>query len=213
MTLKLKLLNALLFFVVALICAAIWKQARDASTARSLLNPPFKKAQFPLPKPLLAISPLSASSYLGVAEGNLLSPDRNPNITVEAPPVNVPSPPPLPLLSGVILIDGFEPTVLLSPRSGAQKHAYHRGETVGDWQIDSFNRQQIMLEWRGNRVTKSLAELMDHSTIAPIPADSKNQKSTNPPSHIPSKPVGQPIQNELPHTDVTEGTGNIADSH
>ncbi len=187
MSMKLKLLNAVLFLLVAVICAAMWKQARDADTARGLLSSPFKKAQFPLPRPLPAIAPLSAASYLSVAEGNLLSPDRNPNIAVEATPTNLPVPPPLPLLSGVILLDGFEPTVLLSPRSGFRRHTYHRGETIGEWQIDSFDRRQIMLEWHGSRVTKSLAELMDHSTNAEIPADSKNQKSANPPSHTPSR--------------------------
>ena len=204
MTMKLKLLNAVLALFVAVTCAAIWKQARVADTARGLLSSTFNKPQSPLPRPLPAIAPLSAASYLSVAEGNLLSPDRNPNIAVEATPTNLPAPPPLPLLSGVILLEGFEPTVLLSPRSGFPRHAYHRGETIGEWQIDSFDRRQITLEWHGSRVTKSLAELMDHSTNAEIPSNPKNQKSTNSASHIPSRPL------EPPRTDGATGTGNIA---
>jgi hypothetical protein len=211
MTLRLTLLNAVLLLFLAVICASIWKHARDASTARSLLVAPLKHTHFSLPKPIPAISPLSASSYLGVAEGNLLSADRNANITLETPPLKLLSPPPLPSLSGVVLMDGFEPTILLSAESGFEKHAYIKGETIGEWQVDSFDRQNIILEWHGNRVTKPLAELMDRSTSkAVIPSAAKTPRSPIPAPQLAAKPTGQALQNDLiKPSGALQETGNI----
>jgi hypothetical protein len=193
MTRRLTLLNAALLILLAVSGRMIWKQAHDASEAQGLLRAPVGKTEFSLPKPPVAFSPLKASSYLGIAEGNLLSPDRNATIVLEAPPAKpLPAPPPappLPLLSGVILMAGSPPTVLLSTRSGPGRRAYHTGDSIGDWQIDSFDREQIVLRWQGNKVTKRLAELMDRVTItAQTLSPPKNQNA-------PTSPIQPPVGN------------------
>jgi hypothetical protein len=189
MTRRLKVVNALLFLFLAAICQVMWKRAHDASMARSLLSAPLKRAEFSRGDQLPAISPLKASSYLGIAEGYLLSPDRNATITLPAPTANIISPPPLPVLSGVILMTGLPPTVLLSARSLPEKRAYHAGDTIDGWQIDSFNSQQIVLEWQGEQVTKRLTELMDRSTskVKKPPPSPKERIAPNLP---PQQPVG-----------------------
>jgi hypothetical protein len=169
MTQQLKLLNALLLLFLAMVGQVIWKRAHDASTAQALLWAPLENTTLLLPAPLLASPPLKAASYLEVAEGNLFSPDRNSTITLKASPAKALPPPPIPLLSGVILMPWSPPTILRSVRSGAEKQAYHVGDKIGDWHIDSIDRQQIVLECQGNRVTKQLTELLDRTTIKAQP--------------------------------------------
>ena len=188
MTRRLTFLNVVILLLLAAVCQMIWKRAHDASIARGLLRAPLEKTKASLPKSLLASSPLQPASYLSVAEGNLLSPDRNPNIIVEEPPAKVSPPPPLPLLSGFILMDGLPSTVLLSAQSGRGRHGYHIGDTIGGWQIDSFDSRQIVLEWQGERVTKPLAELIDRSTNkAQLPSASKDKSAA---SLLPQQLVG-----------------------
>jgi hypothetical protein len=198
MTRRLTFLNVVILLLLAAVCQMIWKRAHDASIARGLLRAPLEKTKTSLPKSLLAFSPLQSSAYLGIAEGNLLSPDRNPNVTVEEPLAKVSSPPPLPLLSGFVLMDGLPPTVLLSAQSGPGRRAFHIGDTIGNWQIDSFDSRQIVLEWQGERVTKPLAELIDHSTnkaqILSVPKD-KNATSTLQP--VPPQSVGNSPDNQV----------------
>lgn len=182
MTRRLKVVNALLFLCLAAICLVILKRAHDASVARSLLRAPLEKAEFSLVKQLPTFSPLKATFYLGIAEGYLLSPDRNATITLPAPSADAISPPPpLPVLSGVILMTGLPPTILLAARSAPEKHAYHIGDTIAGWQIDSFDRQTIVLEWQGQQVTKRVIELMDFSTskVKRPPPPSKEKIAPN----------------------------------
>ena len=177
MTNKLRLLNAVLLLSLAIIGRVIWKRVHDARMELALLHAPLVKTDFPIPEPMPNVAPLKAASYLAVAEGNLLSPDRNPTITLEPPAKGVP-PPSLPLLSGVILLADSPPTVLLSARSGTEKRVYHAGERMGDWSIDSIDGKQIVLDWQGNKVTKRISELMDRSaTKAQVPTAPKEQTS------------------------------------
>jgi hypothetical protein len=188
MTRRLNFLNVVILLLLAAIGQVIWKRAHDASTARSLLGAPLEKTKASLPKSLHAFSPLQPASYLGVAVGNLLSPDRNPNITVKEPPTKVSPPPPLPSLSGFILMNELPPTVLLSAQSGPGKHAYHIGDTIGNWQIESLNPRQIVLEWQGELVTKQLAELIDRSTTkAQMPSATKDKRAS---SALPQQSIG-----------------------
>jgi hypothetical protein len=189
-TTNLKLINAALILLLALICDKTWKLAGDAGTARTLLRAPLAKIEPSVPQPVQAYSPLKAGSYLEVAERNLLSPDRNSTIISEAPPEKNPPPPPLPQLAGVVMIAGIPPTVLLSKPSGSERHAYHAGEIIGGWQIDSFDHQQITLEWQGSKVTKQIADLMQRPTI----------KVLTPPSPPDQSAPQQPAGKERPAT-------------
>jgi hypothetical protein len=154
-------LNAVLIVFLAAICMLIWKQAHDATSAIGWLHAPLEKTQFSLSKSLISFSPLKASSYVGIAEGNLLSPDRNSNIILETPPaINLPEPL-LPLLTGVVLFADLPPTVLLSMPPSSEICQCHPGDPIGEWQIDTFDRQQIVLMWKGLKVTKQIVELVE----------------------------------------------------
>lgn len=163
MTRRLTMLNACLFIPLALACKVIWEQASVEIRAQRLLSAPLKRTDVSPPRPLHSFSPLRASTYVGIAENNLLSPDRNPTLILEPPLVKALPEPPLPVLSGVILLDGSPPAVLLSKSTSSAKRAYHPGERIGSWLIESFDRQRIVLQYEGKKVTKGIAELMDHA--------------------------------------------------
>jgi type II secretory pathway component PulC len=187
MTRKLMLLDLALAVLVSFLA---WQMRREwveaHARAQAFLSAQVK--QVPA-KPLAAlprVSPLMAIFYAEVAQLDLFSKDRNPQVILD--PVAPPKPkpiPPFPVASGVLLWDGTPPVVVLSLRPGGRQKAYHPGEQIGDWKIVSVDNQYVVFEWDGREFKKRIDEIMDRSGLAaentpataPAPAAAPNAAS------------------------------------
>jgi hypothetical protein len=166
-TRKLMLLDLAL---LAVLCVLAWQMRREwvEAHARSwaLLSakiPPVPARPLaPLPK----VAPLAAMSYAEVAQMNLFSKDRNPQVIIEEikppPPKPVPA---FPVARGVLLWEGDPPTILLSMRPGGQQRGYRAGDRIGEWKIVSLDNQYVVFEWDGQEFKKRIDELMDRTNL------------------------------------------------
>jgi hypothetical protein len=153
MTRKLMLLDLALAVVVSFL---VWQMRREwveaHARAQGFLSTQVK--QLPA-KPLAAlpkVSPLVAVFYAEVAQLDLFSKDRNPQVILD--PVEPPKAKPIPafpVARGVLLWDGAPPVVVLSLRPGGRQKGYHPGEQIGDWKIVSVDNQYVVFEWDGKR--------------------------------------------------------------
>jgi hypothetical protein len=180
MTRKLMLLDLAL---AALVSFLAWQMRREwveaHARAQAFLSAQVKQVPAPRLAALPRISPVTAIAYAEVAQLNLFSKDRNPQVILD--PVEPPKPKPIPafpVASGVLLWDGTPPVVVLSLRSGGRQKGYHPGEQIGDWKIVSVDNQYVVFEWDGREFKKRIDEIMDHSALeaaqTPAPAPASN---------------------------------------
>jgi len=107
--------------------------------------------------------------YADIAQKDLFSKDRNPNVVIEVPP---PKPakvmPPLPQVAGVMgLPSGM--MALMSERHEVHPHGVRINEVVGDFKVLGITPQVISFEWDGKRIDRNVEELLAR---APVPAAS-----------------------------------------
>jgi hypothetical protein len=121
--------------------------------------------------PLAKFAPLTAVPYAEVAQLNLFSKDRNPQVIIDPPaPVKEKPVPPFPVAHGVLLWEGTPPTIVLSGRPGGAQRGYHPSEQIGEWKIVSIDNQYVVLEWDGKEFKKRIDELMDKGPlVAEVP--------------------------------------------
>ena len=167
MTRKLLLLDLAL---VAMVCYLGWQMHREwveaHARARTFVSVKIQKTPAPPLAPLPKVAPLSAVAYAEVAQLNLFSKDRNPQVIIDVPEPVKPKPvPPFPVARGVLLWEGTPPTVLLSMRPGGQQKGYRAGERIGDWTIVSVDNQYVVFEWDGKEFKKRIDELMDRTAL------------------------------------------------
>jgi hypothetical protein len=133
--------------------------------------------------------PVVPAQYLDVANKDLFSKDRNPNVVVEPPP---PPPPPkpmpaLPLVKGILNIDGI--TAIMSESGKAAQKEIRPGEQIGEFKLLAINNQEIVLEWEGQEVRRKLEEVMDHTIPEPAPAPAANTPAAAPAQNKPALQV------------------------
>jgi len=173
---KLIALSLALLAALGLLTWQLRREYRDAKNReRALLNykivpkPPVPMA--PLPKAL----PVAAATYAEVAQKNLFSRDRNPDVIVDPPaPPPVKPVPPFPVARGVMLWEGVPATVVLSEKSGGPQKSYHVGDKVGDWTIASIDNTYVVFSWDGQDFKKRLDELLDRTPIQVAEAPAPN---------------------------------------
>jgi hypothetical protein len=164
-TRKLILLDVAL---VAVFCYLIWQMRvewlEEHARARAFLSTLVAQAPAPRVPPLPRVAPLTAMTYAEVAQMNLFSKDRNPQVVLDpvAPPKEKPIPA-FPVTRGVLLWDGTPPVVMLSLRPGGPQRGYRMGDHIGDWRILAVDGQYITFEWDGKEFKKRIDELMDRS--------------------------------------------------
>lgn len=125
------------------------------------------------------VNPATPATYMAAVQMNLFSRDRNPNVILDPPPPPPPPPqmPPLPVAYGVMDLGGG-PTAILAEKAGATHRGYRPGEKIGAFKIVAMNNREILFDWNGQPVKKTLEELADHrptmtssgSTAEPAPA-------------------------------------------
>ena len=162
---KLVALNLLL---LAGISAVAWqaKLRMDEAQAKRRANLNVKAAAAPAASVAAAATPkpdaAAPAKYADVAQKNLFSRDRNPNIVIE-PPAEKPKPmPALPVLYGVMgLPSGMRALMSEKPNSGTRP--VKAGEKVGEFKVVSLDAQNVVFEWEGQTVARRVDELIDRS--------------------------------------------------
>ncbi len=178
--------------LVALAAALIWLLRVHWLEARAHERAIFEQAArlkaMPAPPPAPAPKPASASEYIEVAQKMLFSKDRNPNIAIEVPPPP-PPPPPMPALPhyhGQMAIS--DPVIVLSIDPNPTQKSYHAGEKIGPFEVVSFDREKITLDWNGKTVERKVQELV--SKEAPPPPQQAVAAAAAPAAQSSSKALG-----------------------
>ena len=203
MTRRLIVVDVLLLALIGLLAWQLrleWR--REISREQALYRYQVKPVP-PPPMPALArLAPFEAGAYAGVAQNNLFTIDRNPNVIVDVEPPKPKPQPPFPVARGVMLWEGAPPTIVLSEKSGGAQKGYHPGDAVGEWKVVSIDSTYVVFGWDGKEYQKRIDELLDRAPIemasapAPTPvaaAPAKNNAALSTPStdkHGPGMDVG-----------------------
>ncbi|MGD0295735.1 MAG: hypothetical protein ABSE86_01380 [Bryobacteraceae bacterium] len=168
MTRKLMLLDLAL---AALVCFLVFQMRREWVEAHARAQAFLSQKIMPVPAPRLAplpkVAPLAAVLYAEVAQLDLFSKDRNPQVIIDVVPPKEKPVPAFPVARGVLLWPGTPAAVVLSVRRGAPQRAYRVDDQAGDWKIVSVDNQYVVLEWDGKEFKKRIDELMDRSAQGP----------------------------------------------
>ncbi|HWE48237.1 MAG TPA: hypothetical protein VG273_00505 [Bryobacteraceae bacterium] len=191
---------ALNILLLAGIAIAVWQaRARWAEAADqrvSALNTKAKPVgQLPLaPEPKPDAPP--ATKYVDVANNNLFSKDRNPNVVVEPTVVEKPKPmPPLPVVYGVMgLPSGVK--ALMADKADAPSKSVKAGDTIGDFTIASLDTRNVVFKWEGKDISRKIDDLMDRSTRA-APGAGNSPPPPPPPPSVASVAQSQPQQQQV----------------
>jgi len=116
--------------------------------------------------PLVRAAPLVAGDYASVAQKMLFAQDRNPSVIVDAAPVKIM--PPLPVARGTMELGGVV-MALLSETPAAPHRAYMAGDNIGVFKLISVSREELTVEWEGQKITRRLTELMEAGARAGSP--------------------------------------------
>ncbi len=157
---KLLLLNLVLLLLTA---AAGWQLRREWMAARAREEAVLKRKMQPAPAPPVApmepAPPVMPAGYAEIAQKMLFVRDRNPNVIVEAAPAAPPKPmPPQPVLRGVMNL-GDGPIAIMAEKAGAQHREYRNGDRVGEFQVVAIGAQEVVLEWEGKMVTRTVEQI------------------------------------------------------
>ena len=201
MTRRLIVVDVLLLALIGLLVWQLrleWR--RENSREQALYRYQVKPGRPPAMPALARLAPLEAGAYAGVAQNNLFTVDRNPNVIVDVVPPKPKPQPPFPVARGVMLWEGAPPTIVLSEKSGGPQKGYHPGETIGEWKVVSIDNTYVVFGWDGKEYQKRIDELLERAPIemaaaAPTPAapPKKNTSALSEPSgdkHGPGMDVG-----------------------
>ena len=200
------LLNLVLLAVV-IYAGVQFRNLRQEELRKQATQRNVKIAPVPPPPqpPAPASSPVLATNYAQIAQKLLLSKDRNPDVPIEAPPAPPPPPPmpPLPVYHGMMNFGDPEgPIAVMSmPNSKSQK-SIHPGETIGEFKLLAVSKDGIDLEWKDQKVHKSLEELKSRA----MPQENTAQAQQQAPAAAPPRPAAAPPAERGP-SDKDEGAG------
>ena len=161
--------------------------AAQARAARLLGEKPAPAPPPPFTR-LPEVAPVMASGYANVAQKFLLDPSRDPNppIEVKALPPPPPPMPPLPMFHGMMNI-GEGPELLMSVKADSPYKRVHPGESIGDFRLVAFNSEQVELEWNGERIVKSVADLAGHHAVQAAAPQAEAPQQGVRPAIVPEK--------------------------
>ncbi len=189
---RLLLLN---LFLAGLTAAAGWRLRqdwlRDRQHAASVIN---HRVQPPAPPPVPSVpppAPFAAPTYADVAQKDLFSKDRNPNVVIE--PVAVkPAPkwPHMPILSGVMGLPGGL-IAMLAENPGARSRGVGVGDKIGDLKIVAMSADKIKFEFEGEQKEVNVQDLVDRGGHGEAPGDNSAATSLNP-ANIAANRTGPP---------------------
>ena len=179
MTKKLLLLDLVLAALVAVLATGVrdkWLDARKREQVR--LGVRLKQLPPPPYSPLPVAQPLTAAAYAEIVEKHLFSADRNPTVIVDVTPP--PPMPELPTFYGVMNL-GDGTLAIMSAKPGQSPREVRLGEKVGEFTLLAANRDEVVLEWDGKKITKKPSELVPKTSgpnaAAEAPAAADNSRS------------------------------------
>ena len=196
--------------LVAALSATIWQarvrwndaQAKREENLNVNLNVKVKPVADAPPAPSAKPEPLPATRYADVATKNLFSKDRNPDVIIDPPKVEVPKPmPPLPIVYGVLSLPSGT-RALMAEKPGAGSKPVRVGETIGDFTLVALDSRNITFEWDGKQINRKIEDLADRSGSGAGAATGPAVISSAPPA---GSPAGQsqaqpPTQASAPAT-------------
>ena len=198
---RLLLLNLLL---AGLTGAAGWKLRQDwvldHQHSSTVINRQVKQPAPPAAMPITPPAPFAAPTYADVAQKDLFSKDRNPNVVIE--PVAVkPAPkwPRMPILSGIMGLPGGL-IAMLAEKPDSRSRGVAVGEKIGDLKVVALSSDKISFEFEGQVQEKNVQDLVDRGSHAPEVAEANT--SQNPANLAKS---GAPPTAPKPGVDVGAG--------
>jgi len=136
-----------------------WAAARARQAG--MPGPVPKAGKVPAVAPLAQQPAVLPSGYKEIAVNTLFDPSRNPNIPIDPPPPPPPprEPPPLPSYHGMMDFgDPQGPIALITQHDLPGHQEVHAGETIGEFKLVAFDRQEMTLDWQGRVIHKRLNE-------------------------------------------------------
>jgi len=156
---RLFLLNVLLLAGIAMAALRLLELGDETARREEMVHAGAPK--LPQAKGTSAVPPPErtvAANYLDIASRLLFSKDRNPTVIIAPPPVK--QIPAFPLAYGVLMI-ADPPIIMMAAKKGEGQKGYRAGDQIADFRIASFDSRTIVLEWDGQKFTKSIQELVD----------------------------------------------------
>ena len=155
--------------LAAALAAVIWQGSvewkRVNAQRAAMVNAPLKPIVIPSPAPMAIAAPVSAVQYADVAEKNLFSKDRNPNVVIEQKPQEEKKMPALPSLYGVMgLPSGVQ--ALMAESKGGPGRPMRSGDTIGEFKILALDTVNVTFGWNGKEISRKVDELIDRSAGA-----------------------------------------------
>jgi hypothetical protein len=176
---------------------------RDHQHASTVINRQVKPVAVVVMPPVAPPSPFAAPTFADVAQKDLFSKDRNPNVVI--PPVEIkPAPkwPRMPILYGVMGLPGGM-IAMLKERPDSRSRGVGVGEKIGDLKLVALSSEKISFEFDGQVQEKNVQDLVDRggsSSRAPEVADSNTSQN---PANIAAR--GGPPVVAKPGVDVGAG--------
>lgn len=138
-----------------------WREAQ--AERRANLNAMAKPARIGPPVPVAPPAAAQPIQYADVATKDLFAKDRNPNVIIDPPKVEVPKPmPALPVVYGVLgLPSGTK--AIMSAKAGGAGQSVHEGDQVGEFKIVSLDPKTVVFDWDGKQISRKIDDLIDQS--------------------------------------------------
>ncbi len=155
-------------------------RASKSHEAATLIGKP-KPLAPPIFTPLPPEPPVMPSGYVNIADKMLWDRSRNSAVVIDPPPPPPPPPPmpALPVYHGMMTLGSSGLTAFFSLTADGQHHGIHIGETIGQFKLLSVTSDEITLDWNGQEVKRTVAELMGHG-VAPAVQVSQERTDTTP---------------------------------
>jgi hypothetical protein len=147
---------------------------RDHQHSDKIIQTRVKPVAAPAITPVTPPAPFAAPTYADVAQKDLFSKDRNPNVIVE--PVAVkPAPkwPRMPILYGVMGLPGGL-IAMLAEKPDSRSRGVSVGEKIGDLKVVALTADKISFEFEGQVQEKNVQDLVDRGGHAPEAAVEAN---------------------------------------
>lgn len=195
---RLLLLDLLLLALLVVVGERVrqrWLEARKRESV--VLGQPLRQAPPPPYAPLAPVTPPLAAAYADVAQQMLFSSERNPTVVVEV--AEPPKMPDLPAFYGLVNI-GDGPTAFMAEKPGGPHKEVRFGQEIGEFKLVTVTRDEIVLEWHGERVTKKLQEL----TVQPAEPSPAAEAAPPPKPQVQSTQVSA-AQQSVPGMDLGSG--------
>jgi hypothetical protein len=185
-------LIALNLLLVAALGAIVWEGRVRWQEARTERQTSLDAVAKPARIAVLAPAPLPAAAqpiqYADVATQNLFAKDRNPNVIIDPPKVEIAKPmPALPVVYGVLGLPSGTKAIMSAKQGGAGK-SVRAGDQVGEFKIVSLDPQNVVFDWEGKQISRKIDDLLDR-TAAPVAASGPAVAAAVPPPQVAAGPA------------------------